>query len=207
MASVEYLRFRGIRVSKPWHALLTAASADGVDFQLNSGHRSMAEQGDLVRRKGVWSPSNRTGAARPSRTAPHIRVGRPGHALDVDTARGGNVALAEWLRARGVPAVFNVPGEPWHLDPTSDARLRSAARKVRRAARTFRREWLTPSERSATRELLRLRREDRDIPRRSALKRWCRAQADALDALGAPKTNHRRDRARYLRDVAANRTR
>lgn len=69
----------------------------------------------------------------------------------------------------------------------------------------FDRRWLTPSERRATRQIVRLRRQRRDVGRRSELKAWLRAQADALVALGDLNVHHRRARIEYLRAVAAGR--
>lgn len=108
-------KFQGKRVSKQWKRVLTEASKH-VHFTLNSGKRTMWEQTLLVRQKGVWSPSNPHGAAIPSPNAPHIRVGRPWHCLDVNND-GGQVRLAKYLAKHGVHVSFNVPGEPWHMDP------------------------------------------------------------------------------------------
>src|SRR5687768_10865619 len=110
--------FQGKRVSSYWKTVLDAAWTAGVRFRLNSGQRTMAEQQALVDQKGVWSPSNPTGAARPSSTAPHIRVGRQDHAIDVDTfAQGGGEAkLQEWLEDQGARVTNPVPGEPWHME-------------------------------------------------------------------------------------------
>lgn len=122
--------FQGKRVSRTWAIILNAAWDAGVRFQLNSGQRLMAEQAALVREKGLWSPSNDHGAAAPSTTAPHIRAGHEHHALDVN-ADGGHTRLAAWLRAHGIPVAFNVPGEPWHLDPVSEPALVELAQRIR----------------------------------------------------------------------------
>lgn len=122
-------RFRGVKVSGAWDTVLTEAARQGVRFQLNSGKRTLADQWRLVREKGVWSPSNKTGAARPTPWAPHIRVGSPAHAIDVQT--GGEDALQRWLLRNGVQAVNNVPGEPWHLDAPR-TQLVALAQKIKR---------------------------------------------------------------------------
>src|ERR1700754_759061 len=95
--AVTYQPFRGKSVSREWAAVLSAAAKDGVNFTLNSGHRTMAEQQQLVNRQGLFGPGNPHGAARPSATAPHIREGRIDHALDVDALDGS----AQRLPARG----------------------------------------------------------------------------------------------------------
>lgn len=107
--------FQGKRVSRGWRTILRCAWDMGVRFQLNSGQRTMAEQALLVRQKGVWSPVNRTGAALPNRNAPHIRAGRPNHAVDIDTvAYNGEYRMQEWVERRGVDWQNTVPGEAWH---------------------------------------------------------------------------------------------
>src|SRR5438045_3397526 len=104
--AVTYRRFDGSRVSRPWLRLLRDLRADGTAFRLNSGHRTMREQAALVRQKGVWSPTNRAGAARPSPTAPHIRTGLFNHACDFDNAAAVEVAA----RRKGVSLTATVPG-------------------------------------------------------------------------------------------------
>jgi hypothetical protein len=121
MATVIYKRFDGHLVSAEHHTVLTAARRAGIDFELDSGHRTMAEQTLLVHEKGVWSPANPHGAAVPSPSAPHIRIGRPDHALDVNSLDGGATRLATWIRARGARVLFTVPPEPWHMEiPLAD---------------------------------------------------------------------------------------
>lgn len=120
--------FRGKRVSRRWRRVLTAAEKAGVKFTLNSGRRTLAEQRDLYRRY-----LNGTGnlAAYPNPNAPHIRVGRQAHALDVDTLDGGESRLQRWLEKHGVRVSNPVRGEPWHLEvPEKD--LRRLARKIRK---------------------------------------------------------------------------
>lgn len=131
---VKYVDYFGHRVSRQWNRILRAADASGVAFHLDSGHRTMAEQAQLVREKGVWSPSNPHGAAVPSPTAPHIRVGRADHAIDVNQLDGGAQRLAAWLRKRGVKVTFTVPPEPWHME--ADAHdLKRFSDKLEKAAR------------------------------------------------------------------------
>jgi hypothetical protein len=67
-------------------------------------------------------------AAFPSPNAPHIRVGRQAHAIDVNSLDGGENRLQAWLRHQGVRAENTVAGESWHLEvPEADLK-RLAAR-------------------------------------------------------------------------------
>lgn len=134
---------QGMRVSRDWYDVLRLAEAEGVVFQLNSGQRTFAEQQALVARLGVWSPSNKTGAAVPSHSAPHIRTGRQDHALDVQTGPGHD-HLVRWLGARGVPMAHTVPGEPWHIETTSAAGLAALAARARKPKTALGRLRLTP---------------------------------------------------------------
>jgi hypothetical protein len=126
--AVRYVRWGSgtVRVSKRWHVVLAAARKDGVVFTLNSGHRTLREQLALFRRNmqrvGLhWAP--RPGhplTAFPTPLAPHIRTGRPDHALDVQ--QPGVDSLVHWLRVGGRKAHvrFTVPGEGWHIEINAD---------------------------------------------------------------------------------------
>jgi hypothetical protein len=104
-------------VSLPWFVLLHDITDDGdIDFNINEAKRMIRRQWQLVREKGVWSPSNQTGAAKPTPWAPHIRVGRFDHAIDADNADG----LIREAAERGVTLRRTVPGEPWHLEADRD---------------------------------------------------------------------------------------
>lgn len=122
------MTFQGKRVSRQWHRVLREA-AKHVAFQLNSGQRTMAEQWYLYRNRG--KPGFAKLVAFPSPNAPHIRVGRQNHCLDVDQRAGGNVNLARYLARHGVNVKFNVPGEPWHMDPVNPAELRTFYRRLK----------------------------------------------------------------------------
>jgi hypothetical protein len=105
------------RVSAQWHVVLSAARKAGVSFLVTDGHRTMAQQQVLWERFLNGGPR----AARPSPIAPHIRVGRPDHAIDVNAFDGGAARLARWLRRNRAGATFPVPGENWHIEvPRSD---------------------------------------------------------------------------------------
>ena len=98
-------------VSGEWFVLLwDITHHDHLVYNVNEGHRTMARQAELVEEKGLWSESNPTGAAKPSKTAPHIRTGHPDHAIDFDNASG----VREKARKRGVTINFPLSREPWH---------------------------------------------------------------------------------------------
>lgn len=132
-------RIDGHRVSPEWHDVLSAARADHVQFVLNSGQRTMSEQLALYvqNMSGGRPRPGRPLTARPTPWAPHIRVGRPDHALDVSTLDGGETDLQRWLERRGATVTNPVPGEPWHLEiPQPDLlRLAADARAVAPALR------------------------------------------------------------------------
>lgn len=134
-------RFDGKRVSRAWRRVLTEARRQGVQFQLNSGRRTLAEQRRLYNQnmQGPGRPKpGRPMTAYPDPNAPHIRVGRPDHALDVNAVDGGETRLQRWLEKHGARPTNPVPGEAWHMElPAGD--LLRLARKFRRAARRRRR--------------------------------------------------------------------
>lgn len=123
----------GRPVSKPWHAVLTHARRMGVEFHVNDGRRTLSMQRERVRKHGLWSPSNPTGAAAPSLGAPHINYGRANHAVDADNAE----QLARFLRSIGIEATRPIAAEPWHIQVDRSGLLR-AARKIERARKAAR---------------------------------------------------------------------
>jgi lysozyme len=94
----------------------------------------MAEQTALFKRNmqfvgGRWIPRpGRPLTAFPSPTAPHIRVGRHAHALDVNSLDGGETRLERWIERQGVNWRNTVPGESWHGE-LSGSDLKKLARK------------------------------------------------------------------------------
>lgn len=134
--AVKYLPYgNGKKVSTRWHRVLTAADRAGVNFTLTSGHRTMAEQWELYRQNmqspGVPKPG-RPMTAYPSKDAPHIRVGRSNHALDVNSLDGGETRLERWIESQGagIEWVNTVPGEAWHGEVSAED-LRRLYRKLR----------------------------------------------------------------------------
>lgn len=121
-------RFDGHRVSTAWDHTLTHAQRMGVQFTLNSGRRTMREQWFLWRHRG--QPGYAKLVAFPSPNAPHIRIGRQAHSLDVDTGGGGETHLQRFLLNEGLHPVNDVQGEPWHLT-VGERELRRYAKRVR----------------------------------------------------------------------------
>lgn len=122
--------FQGKRVSRQWKRVLDEA-AKHVKFTLDSGRRTMLEQTALWRaflKRGKRPPL----VAFPNPNAPHIRVGRQNHCLDVNQLDGGAQRLAAYLSKHGVHVVFNVRGEPWHMDPVNARELRSFYIRLRK---------------------------------------------------------------------------
>lgn len=93
------------RAAEGFAQLRAAAARDGVELPVNDSYRSLAEQEDMARRKGLYSQGGL--AAKPG-TSTH------GLGLSVDLELDGK-ALA-WLRenGKGFGFVEDVPREPWH---------------------------------------------------------------------------------------------
>lgn len=101
-----------VLVREYWFTVLTAARKAGVDFHVNDGARTIAMQWERVRKHGLYSASNPTGAAYPSEGAPHINYEQENHAIDSN----GADALVTWLRREGAPSADTPLGtEPWHI--------------------------------------------------------------------------------------------
>jgi hypothetical protein len=64
----------------------------------------------------------------PNPNAPHIRVGRQAHAIDVQTP--GETALQKHLEFHGLHPTNPVPGEAWHLE-VPEGELKALAKKLR----------------------------------------------------------------------------
>lgn len=134
--AVKYVPYGSVRVSRRWNTVLRAADRAKVGFHVTSGHRTMAEQQALFNQNmhlvnGVWVPKpGRPLTAFPNRNAPHIRVGRADHAIDVDSLDGGETRLQHWLEKQGATVLNPVRGESWHMEiPAKD--LERLARKLK----------------------------------------------------------------------------
>jgi hypothetical protein len=195
---VTYVALRGKTVSREWAAVLTAAARE-VAFRLDSGHRTMAEQQVLFNHfLAVGSPL----AARPSANAPHIRLGRIDHAIDVDSLDGGAKCLAIWLHGKGAHPTFPVPGEAWHIELPA-AELAALATKLSDPLRNY-----TPNERRTIRAYDALKRQRRDREQRSQLRHVMTAQRKRIWRAAQPRSSggdgrgwdhaHRRDRYESL---------
>lgn len=195
---VTYVALRGKTVSREWAAVLTAAARE-VAFSLDSGHRTMAEQQALYNHfLAVGSPL----AARPSANAPHIRLGRIDHAIDVNSLDGGAKRLAIWLHGKGAHPTFPVPGEAWHIEVPA-AELATLARTLSDPLLNY-----TPNERRTIREYDALKRRRRDREQRIRLRDVMKAQRKRIWRAAQPKSSggdgrgwdhaHRRDRYESL---------
>lgn len=169
--------FRGLRCSREWVIVLTAAASDGVNFAPTSLKRLKSEQAALFAqnmiRPGVPKPGHALTAV-PSDNAPHTRTGRPDHADDVRWTDGGVYRLAAWLRKRGARVYWTVPGERWHIEvPRAD--LERLARKLADAFAGY-----PADERRWLREYDDLKRRNRDRDRREVLRRTMTARRKSI---------------------------
>lgn len=200
--AVTYVRYgpRGIRVSREWSIVLTAADRAGVRFTLTSGHRTFGEQAELRR---LYEAGRGNLAAVPSHAAPHIRTGRADHALDVNALDGGETRLQRWIERQGARPTNPVAGEAWHLElPLAD---------LRRLAARFALPPLKADEKTAAAELLRRRRSARrhggwkridpsHLRAATAAKRTLAKRIRELRSVKRP-TAAQTSRLRYLRAV------
>jgi hypothetical protein len=122
-------RFQGKKVSTSWDIVLTHAQRMGVRFELDSGRRTMAEQWVLYRN---YRKYGKPVAAFPLPNAPHIRLGRQAHAIDVNSLDGGENRLQRFLEKEGLHPTNPVRGEAWHLEVPESELRRYAQRVLRR---------------------------------------------------------------------------
>lgn len=115
------------RLSSDHYVLCTEAIRCNIiePDDLNEGRRTMPEQWAFWRNQPPL-------AAFPSPNAPHIKVGRPNHDLDVNSFNGAARRLANFYEAHGVDVSFCVGGENWHICVHSGDQLKAAANKIRR---------------------------------------------------------------------------
>lgn len=165
---VRYLLFDGEQVSYEWWVFLTCARRDGVSFHINEGHRTMARQ-----RYFRWLYEHVPGsplAAIPSANAPHIRTDRIDHAIDANNLQG----LIDYGRRHGVTITRTVRWdngtvrEEWHGEAPA-AQLTAFARRHADVASPL--SFLRPDERRWVEEYVRLKKANRDRPRRAVLRR------------------------------------
>lgn len=163
---MRYVPFGAKSVSSEWATVLNAAVRDGVleEGDLNSGHRTMAEQSFLFHHPPAGTPL----VAEPKPTAPHIAVGHIAHALDIGIRVVNRFAV--WLRQQGARPTFPVTGEPWHVQIT-DRELAAMAARLGDPLLGY-----TADERRWIREYDRLRRERRGLVRRRSLRRAMKKQ-------------------------------
>lgn len=134
---IRYTHFHGVRVSKRWYVVLHHLEQTGVSFKLNSGKRTMREQ------MALWLHYKRYGwpvAAYPNANAPHIRVGRYDHALDINAVDGGADRVITALQHRGCHPVRPVPGEAWHVELPA-AEITKLWQKYRKLTPSWYRRW------------------------------------------------------------------
>lgn len=115
---MKYTIFDGELVSLPWATVCRDMRADGVWFNVNEGHRTMARQWYFWNCYQTKRCNNGNIAAYPSAFAPHIRTGRPDHAMDFSN----DPAVFAWLSRKGLRPVRTVrwPSgavrESWHIE-------------------------------------------------------------------------------------------
>jgi hypothetical protein len=209
MSSIVYVPYgNGKRVSEDWDTVLSAADKDGVQFTVNSGHRTMAEQAALYNANmlnGRPRPGHALTAV-PSASAPHIRLGKRSHALDVEPSDGGVQRLAAYLRSKGASVSFPVRGESWHIEIPERDLIKLAAR-LRDPLADYpvsERRWIREYD-----DLLRLKMSGKDttkaMRRRSVLRRVMYDRASSITT-AAQKTGwhklHRLERHKSLKSRA-----
>lgn len=115
---MRYTLFDNELVSPAWATVLKNMRTDGISFVVNEGHRTLARQTWFYNCMRCNCCNNGNLAAFPSPFAPHIRSGRPDHAVDF----GGDVAaVMSWLSRKGLrptrPAGAGTSRwEPWHVE-------------------------------------------------------------------------------------------
>lgn len=124
--AIRYKNFDGKPVSVAWHRVLTRARKKGIKFSVTSGHRTFAEQARLRR---LFEQGRGPLAAIPSRNAPHIRSGRPDHAIDFGPDPESVRRLLRFLNSRALGGRLTVPGEWWHVEVQA-GRLVNLARRI-----------------------------------------------------------------------------
>ena len=115
------------------------SAGTGIPISVQSGFRTAAEQQALVNQKGIWSPSNPTGAA-PVGSSMHEK----GLAADISPGRERFGAVCGRYGLS-----FPISAEPWHCQPSGTAASRSPAATT--GSTPAARSGPTPAERAKTR--------------------------------------------------------
>lgn len=147
--AVRYVPIDGERVSAEWLVVLLAMRRDGVRFNVNEGHRTLARQTYFW---NLYRSGRGNLAAYPSPNAPHIRSGRIDHAIDF----WNDSAVMGWLSREGLQPRRTVRGESWHIEVPA-VRLRQYAREHGVERNPFK--GLGPRQKRASKKLLFHRRE------------------------------------------------
>lgn len=182
--SVNYVNWHGLRCSVEWAVVLDWGVKQGyiTPSDVNSLNRSMAEQEQMVREKGIYnSLTNPHGAARPNANAPHIKVGRKDHAADIND--GAVDRLVAGLRRKGFRLLFTVSTEPWHVEFINEAELVRAAKALDDPLKGFREDearWI--------REYVKLKQANKDRGRRRVLRRVMLERRQAIYKAHKPLT-------------------
>jgi hypothetical protein len=192
---VKYVRWHGLTCSSEWAVVLDWGIAQGYirPSDVNSLHRTMAEQEQMVREKGIYnSLTNPHGAARPNPAAPHIKIGRKDHAADIND--GAVDRLVAGLRRKGFRVLFTVSTEPWHVEFVNEAELVRAAKALDDPLKGFREDearWI--------REYVKLKQANKDRDRRRVLRRVMTERRQAIYRAHKPLTGLNLKRWRTLR--------
>ena len=115
------------RLSNAHYVVCTEAIRRGIIIpsDLNEGRRTLSEQWQFYRNQPPL-------AAFPSPNAPHIKVGRENHDLDVNSYNNAAKRLANFYESLGIDVSFCVGGENWHICVHSEAQLKEAAAQIKR---------------------------------------------------------------------------
>jgi hypothetical protein len=164
---VRYTPIDGESVSAIWKTVLDDMRADGVDFNVNEGHRTFARQWEFY---NLYLAGRGNLAAYPSSTAPHIRTGRFDHAIDFSN----DVAVFSWLSRHGLEPARTVAGESWHIEcPAARLKAYHDAHKPKPSPLRF----VGKVRRKASEVLLRRRRLRKAEARSGKGPRWHRLNA------------------------------
>lgn len=128
----------------------------------------------------------------------------------VDKPGGSAEKVVRWLNDHGYKAVrpYNTGSERHHFifleSPAKNAIKRLTKHYAKKTAtNVFKTAWLDKDERRLTLELRRLRRDGKDVPRRSEIKVWLGNRVKLLKGMDTKKLR-RAERIKYLQKVIDN---